>query len=287
MTERARGVKIDGVVAVDPVALAGLMRGTGPVPVTNGVTLTAGNVVQGLLNQTYQVLPDQLAQNNFFEAAARRIFDAVMAGGGDQQLAIRGLAEAAHEHRVFVWSRHDDEQSVITGTAVAGSASGRDPRHGEIGLYINDSTAGKMDYYLQYRSTAAAVDCRRDDSQDVRVTVALASTMPTDFHSLSVWVLGTGQYAAQGTIAFNLRVYAPYGGQITALTVDGQTHSITSDKHLGRQVALLPISLAPGQQSTVTADVRTARGQSGDGVLSFTPGMVPAPNGVRIASACH
>jgi hypothetical protein len=287
MVERARDVKIDGVVAVDPVALAGLMRGTGPVTVTRGVTLAAGNVVQALLNQTYQVLPTQQQQNDFFETVARKVFDSVMAGQGNQQEAIRGLATAAGEHRVLVWSAHDDEQSVLQGTAVSGSITGGGARHPQVGMYINDSTAGKMDYYLQYRSTAAAVDCRRGDAQDLRATLALTSTMPADFSRLSDWIVGSGQYAPKGTIAFNLRVYAPVGGEITGLSVDGRPHSITADKHKGRQVALVPISLAPGQRSTVTADIRTAPGQSGDGVFSFTPGMVPAPNGVRITSACE
>jgi hypothetical protein len=287
MVERARNVKVDGVVSVDPIALAALMRGTGPVTVTHGVTLAAGNVVQALLNQTYQVLPTQQQQNDFFETAARKIFDSVMAGQGDQQQAIRGLASAAGEHRVLVWSAHDDEQAVLQGTAVSGSITGGSPRRPEIGMYLNDSTAGKMDYYLQYRSAAAAVDCRRGGAQDIRATLALTSTMPADFSGLSVWIVGTGQFAPKGTIAFNLRVYAPAGGEITGLTVDGTTHSITADKHKGRQVALLPIALGPGQKSTVTADIRTARGQSGDGIFSFTPGMVPAPNGVRITSACQ
>jgi hypothetical protein len=168
---------------------------------------------------------------------------------------------------------------------VSGALVGRSSTP-QVGLYINDSTAGKMDYYLQYRSTAAAVDCRRGGAQDIRATMALTSTMPTAFQQLSPWILGTGQFAPQGTIAFNLRIYAPYGGEITGLTVDGESHSVTADKHRGRQVALLPMALKPGQLVTVTADVRTAPGQSGDGVLSFTPGIVPAPNGVRIASAC-
>jgi hypothetical protein len=286
MVERRRDVKVDGVVAVDPVALAALMRGTGPVAVRDGIRLDAGNVVRALLNQTYQQLPDPEQQNRFFEEAARRIFDSVMSGQGDQRLAIRGLADAAGQHRVLVWSARDAEQGVIRGTAVSGSITGRSPERAEIGLYLNDSTAGKVDYYLQYRSSAAAVDCRRDGSQDVRVTLALTSTMPTDFGSLSSWILGTGEFAPRGTIAFNLRVYAPHGGQITALTQDGHPHSITADEHKERQVALLPVSLAPGQRSTITVDIRTAAGQSGDGALSFTPGIVPAPNGVRIGSAC-
>ena len=286
MVERHLHVKLDGVVSVDPLALAEMMRGTGPVTVKQGVVLNAANVVPTLLNQTYQVLPTQDAQNAFFETAARRIFDSVMASQGHQQLAIRGLASAADEHRIQVWSAHPDEQAVLDGTAVSGAIGTRDGTP-YVGMYLNDSTAGKMDYYLQYRSSAAAVDCRRGGGQDLRATMALTSTMPAAFHSLSRWVVGTGQFAPQGTIAFNLRVYAPYGGEVTGLSVDGQDHSVTADKHHGRQVALLPISLAPGQQMTVTADIRTAEGQSGDGVFSFTPGMVPAPNGVRIASACH
>lgn len=286
MVERRLHVKLDGVVSVDPVALAEMMRGTGPVTVRQGVVLNAANVVPVLLNQTYQVLKDQKSQNDFFETVARKIFDAVMTGQGDQQLAIRGLATAAGEHRIQVWSAHADEQSVLEGTAVSGALVGKS-RTPYVGMYLNDSTAGKMDYYLQYRSSAAAVDCRRGGAQDIRATLALVSTMPADFRSLSPWILGNGQFAPQGTIAFNLRVYAPYGGEITGLAVDGQGHSVTSDQHKGRQVALLPMSLKPGQRTTVIADIRTAEGQSGDGFFSFTPGMVPAPNGVRITSACH
>ena len=124
-------------------------------------------------------------------------------------------------------------------------------------------------------------------SSSLAATLALTSTMPASFGSLSPWIVGTGEFAPQGTIAFNLRIYAPYGGEVTGLTVDGQAHSVTADQHKGRQVALLPISLSPGQDMTVSADIRTADGQSGDGVFSFTPGMVQAPNGVKILSGCR
>jgi hypothetical protein len=285
MVEQRRHVTLDGVVSVDPIALAEMMRGTGPVTVKDGLVLNAANVVPALLNQTYQALDTQAAQNDFFATAARKIFDSVMAGQGNQQLAIRGLATGASEHRIQVWSAHDAEQAVLRGTAVSGSLVGKSETP-QVGMYLNDTTAGKMDYYLQYRSTAAAVDCRRGDAQDIRATMAITSTMPADFQRLSPWILGTGQFAPQGSIAFNLRIYAPYGGEITGMTVDGQDHSVTADKHKGRQVAQLPLTLGPGQQTTVTADIRTPTGEPGDGVLSFTPGMVQAPDGVRIASAC-
>ncbi|MFL6024455.1 MAG: DUF4012 domain-containing protein [Marmoricola sp.] len=279
-------IKVDGVVSVDPLALAGLMRGTGPIDAGHGVVLTSDNVVPVLLNQTYQSIQDPAAQDTFFEKVARKIFDAVTNGQGSQQLAITGLADATNQHRVQLWSDRAAEESRIAGSAIGASISVRSGRNPQVGMYINDSTAGKMDFYLQYRSSVIAVDCRRHGAQDLRASVALTSTMPTDYKELSEFITGTGAFAPKGTIAFNLRFYAPYGGEITGLHVNGAPHSATADLHDGRQVAFLPVALKPQQQIVVTADIRTAPGQDRDGTFSFTPGMVPTKNGVTFASAC-
>jgi hypothetical protein len=279
-------INVDGVVSVDPVALAGLMQGTGPIDAGHGIVLTAGNVVPILLNQTYQAIQDPAAQDSFFENVARKIFDAVTNGQGSQQRAITGLADATNQHRVQLWSDRKDEESRLIGTAVGDSLDTPSTRSPQVGMYINDSTAGKMDYYLQYRSSVSAVDCRTHGAQDLRASVAFTSTMPKDYSKLSVFITGDGAYAPKGTIAFNLRFYAPYGGQITGLTVNGKANSATADLHHGRQVAFLPLSLKPGEQVVVSADIQTAPGQDGDGVYSFTPGLVPAKNGVRFSSAC-
>lgn len=286
MVKQKLSVEVDGVVSVDPIALGYLMQGTGPIQVSNGITLTADSVAPTLLNEVYRRIQDPVQQDEFFENAARSIFDAVMGGQGDQQQAIKGLATAANEHRVLLWAAHDAEQARLTGTAVGGVLPGDTGFAPQVGMYLNDTVGGKMDYYLRYRTSVSAVDCRQKGAQDLRATMALESTMPSDFKGLGFFVLGTGRFAPQGTIAFNLRIYAPSGGEVTALKVDGETRSITSDLHRGRPVAFLPISLKPGQRSIITADIRTAEGQDGDGVFSFTPGMNSAKNGTTITSAC-
>ncbi len=287
MVKQKLDIEVDGVVSVDPIALGYLMLGTGPIQASNGVTLTADSVAPTLLNEVYLRIQDPVQQDDFFETSARRIFDAVMGGQGDQQKAIKGLATAANEHRVLIWAADDAEQARLTGTAVGGVLPGDTGSVPQVGMYFNDTVAGKMDYYLRYRTSVSAVDCRQQGAQDLRASLALESTMPTSFKGLGPYVLGTGQYAPQGTIAFNLRIYAPAGGEVTALKVDGETRSVTSDQHRGRPVAFVPITLKPGQESIVTADIRTAAGQDGDGVFSFTPGMVSARNGVTIGSACN
>jgi len=216
---------------------------------------------------------------------ARKIFDAVTNGEGSQQLAIKGLATSANQHRVQLWSNRADEESKLTGTAVGGVLGGKSGSVPEVGMYINDSTAGKMDYYLQYRSSVAAVDCRKHGAQDLRATMALTSTMPKDYRRLSPFITGTGEFAPKGTIAFNLRIYAPYGGEITGIQIDGVSHSATADLHHGRQVALLVMSLRPGQETVVTTDIRTAP-VSTRTECSTSPGPRPGPERYEIASAC-
>ena len=47
MWERAFGVKVDGVISLDPVALSYMIGATADVTLANGEVLTEENVVQG------------------------------------------------------------------------------------------------------------------------------------------------------------------------------------------------------------------------------------------------
>src|SRR6185437_858122 len=58
MFKQAYGIDVDGVISTDPVALAGLLKATGPVQLPNGESLTAGNAVSLLLSQVYQNVRD-------------------------------------------------------------------------------------------------------------------------------------------------------------------------------------------------------------------------------------
>lgn len=285
MLRESRGVRVDGVLSVDPVALSLLLRGTGPVPVA-GVRLNAGNAVGVLLNQTYQLLGDQAAQDDFFEASARSIFDSVMGGRGNQRLAVTGLATGAAQRRVLVWSRRPAEQRRLAGTAVAGELPGGDDPSPHVGVYLNDATGAKPEFYLDYRTAVTATSCSAEGVQDLESTVALSSTMPKDVASLSPSITGTGIFAPIGTIQFNLRFYGPVGGEITELEVDGEQVAITAGRHRNRQVAVVPIGLRPGQRMLVSARMTSGPGQTDGPVLTVTPGVTPEENGVQLTSAC-
>jgi hypothetical protein len=84
----------------------------------------------------------------------------------------------------------------------------------------------------------------------------------------------------------NLRIYGPVRGRITQVTVNSNSVPVSTNEQDGRQVAVVPMIIRPGQRMLVSATIRTATGQRGDPVLEFTPGMAAAPNGVRVAAAC-
>ena len=72
------------MIAVDPVTLGYMLNGIGPVDVGDGVTLNSQNAVTEMLNGVYLKYPiDALKQDAIFENAARRIFDATVAGTGN------------------------------------------------------------------------------------------------------------------------------------------------------------------------------------------------------------
>src|SRR5664279_844162 len=79
------GTAVDGVVAIDPVALSYLLEGTGPVDVGDGVVLTSDTVVPGLLSAVYARFanePTQVRHDAFLAHASATAFAAVMSGDG-------------------------------------------------------------------------------------------------------------------------------------------------------------------------------------------------------------
>ena len=294
MWEHNRGGHIDGIVSVDPTAFAAVLRGTGPVEVGPGDQLTARNVVQKLLSDTYRRFDNPADQNHYFSAAARKTFDAMMTGRGDQQLILRGLTQAGREHRLLVWSDHRGEQREIGGTAVAGELNGR-PETGptgqaapapRVGMYLDDATGGKLGYYLHYSANLSAGHCTSAGQQSLDASMLLESRLPERWKKLSPWVLGRGDATPPGMMRLNLRIYGPVRGRITQVTVNSNSVPVSTNEQDGRQVAVVPMIIRPGQRMLVSATIRTATGQRGDPVLEFTPGMAAAPNGVRVAAAC-
>lgn len=288
MVKKGLGVDVDGVISVDPVALSFVLAGTGPVKLkdTPGVSLDELNAVGVLLNSTYMLLPDRQAQDEIFKQAARAIFDVLAAGRVDTGLVVKGLMRGVAENRVMVWSRHHDEQALIRPSGLAGELSRDDGATPHVGVYLGDAASTKMEYYLEQTSNLAAIRCLPGQVQELASQTELRSRTPVKVGQLPEAVTGDGKFTPKGTMRLIVRLYAPYAGEFTSVSLDGKPQTVYADSHEGRQVTKLVLTLKPGESRTITTRILTGKGQSGDAILSTTPGVQPGRNDLAVPSAC-
>src|SRR5690606_17681019 len=112
----------------------------------------------------YLEIPDRAQQDEFFEAAARAIFEHVMSGAGDAVAAVDALGHAASDGRLMVWSARQEEQEMLAGTVLGGAVRGHAADAPVVGLYLNDFIAAKVGYYLRMDAVVTATECHADGS---------------------------------------------------------------------------------------------------------------------------
>ena len=248
------GAEVDGVISIDPVALSYLLGATGPVSTVTGDTLTAENSVPMLLNEAYLRYSVPAQQDAFFAASAKAVFDKLSAGDIDPVKMIAALTRAGEERRLLVWNENPAEQNVLLGTTLAGELVGSQPDGAQIGMYLNDGTGGKMDYYLKVDTSIGSIGCRDDGRQNIGLTVTLTNTAPADAStSLPAYLTGNGLF---GVPPGNIRtIVSAYGApEMVNLGVSENDAKIAahSASDRGRPVNQVTSELAPGQSQTFT-----------------------------------
>jgi hypothetical protein len=127
------------------------------------------------------------------------------------------------------------------------------PGRPSIGVFLNDGTAAKLDYYLREKVTVSRTDCATDRAR-YGVHIELTSTVPdTKVSPLPAYVLGDGGLGlAPGTMRTQVYVYAPVGGAIASATTGGTPTTLGAGVESGRAVGIVTVDLAPGK--TVALD---------------------------------
>lgn len=260
MWQRQMGQELDGVIATDPVALSYLLEATGPIDLPTGEVLTSDNAVQLLLNDVYTRYEDPREQDAFFAVAAASVFERLASGNADPAALIAALGRAGDERRLLLWSAIAGEQQVLAGTTLAGGLPVTDDDTARFGVYLNDGTGSKMDYYVDADTTLAWDGCTLDAagraSGTATLTLTLTNEAPLDAAtSLPDYVTGGGGFGvAPGVVRTVGYVYLPAGYALSAATMsDGS--GFGGGMHQGRQVMSLGSDLAPGQSVTATIAV--------------------------------
>lgn len=276
MWQERYDLEVDGVLSIDPVALQGMLAATGPITV-DGVELTEENAAEVLLNGIYLDRPDPEDQDAFFASAASAVFTEFSSGSADATTAVDALADQVATGRVSLWSAHPDEQALLSGSTIAGELRGQFEDRPIVGVFVNDGSAAKIGYYLDSRVTLESMQCRPNGSQELHLQIELTSTAPADAATaLPDYVTGAGSdYVDPGDMRFNLLLYAPTGGAITAVNASDGSEGVLSQLHQGLPVAARSVLLGPGESASFEVTMLSGPDSTGDPLLRLTPGARP------------
>lgn len=252
MWQREKGITVDGVLSIDPVALSYLLEATGPVTLDSGVQLTSDTVVQQLLNQVYLDNEDPAVQDAIFASAAAAVFEKVTTGDLDPGAFVAALTKAGAEHRLLIWNADASEQSILDGTTLQGTPDAP-PGVTEFGVYVNDGTSSKMSYYMQLESGAAWC------GSDAALSVTIRNAAPGDAASLPSYLTGGGKHGIPpGEVETVAYVYLPADAELVSATSSPEQDSgFGGGEDAGRRLLTWTTQLAPGEEATLDVRVRT------------------------------
>lgn len=256
------GVSVDGVIAIDPVALSYLLDATGPVSLPDGAQLTSHNAVSLLLSDVYARYPQAAAQDAFFAQASAATFSALLDGRGSTPDLLTAMSRAIDERRMLIWSTRPDEQAALDDTNLAGRLPVTDSETARFGVYLNDGTGSKMSYYVN-PSVNLTWDSCKSDTRALTLTMRLDNAAPADAAtSLPPYVTGNGAFGTPpGSATVVSNIYLPQGWSLTSATTTSNT-GYTTATYEGREVLTFGSTLAPQSADTVSITVQSISGAS-------------------------
>lgn len=263
MWEEKKGQRVTGVISVDPVVLSYVLEATGAVSINNPelaaiahpslpTELNSKNVIHTLLSDVYAKIENPRLQDAYFANVAEGIFASLSEGRGDAQELLEGITRGVGEGRVLLWSDIESEQSILERYALSGSIAGPSVPPAQFGVYFNDGTGAKMDYYVK-RTVQLIRQCPKDGYEQTTVRVTSTNAAPVDAATaLPAYVTGAGKFGVPpGSVQTNIVAYGPAQAQVETAKLDEQRIEFAPYFHGNRPVGVLAIRLAPGESKTV------------------------------------
>ena len=240
---------IDGVLVVDPVGLAAVVRATRPVELLSG-SIAADDIVPLLANGQYQQFGadtnEQGDRREALGAIAGAAFHALDDGDWKPTVLAGELAKAVKGRHLLAWSATPLEER---GWEAAGMAGDLQPD--SVLVSALNRGGNKLDYFLPIdgRLTTSRVGA---DTQ-VTATLALRNTTPS---GQPRYVAGppVGQRWEPGRYVGVVAVDVPAAA--TAVRIDGVEHPVAQGPDGAAQVVATEVQLAAGETRQVVVTFR-------------------------------
>ena len=259
MWKQQSGMDVDGVIALDPIALSYILGATGPVTMPEGEVITKDNVVELTESTAYIRYPDdQAARKAYLQSIAIEVVKKLTGPLKSPQEVLRALGHGVSEHRVSVWSSSPDIQKQLEETPLANTIP--DDRAPYAQFVVNNLGGNKMDYYLtrqiEYKAAACTAGTRKSTAT-IKLTNTLKdpSGLPDYVAGKMGFFPGLASSVPRGSMISSVRLLTTTGAQVVSVHVNGQPVQVIGSTERGHPSFEATMAIPPGETATLTFEL--------------------------------
>jgi Protein of unknown function (DUF4012) len=277
MWRAATGISVDGVLALDVVALKDLLQATGPVHLADGTTISADAVLGDVMLRQYLGLvgyPDQTTRRDRLSDIARGALANLNKGGWHAADLVDQLRGAAQGRHLLAWSGNAGEQAGWEAAGISGRVASD-----EVLVGLHNRGGNKLDQFITVQGTvhveptpAGAAIAGNDVAIELHLeNVTPATGLPQYVQGPFPGAVGAAAGLYQAFAVFELPQFA---GEIR-VQVDGRDAKlVTAGPDGPSQVVATYVEVPRGKSLRVVARFAVPEG---DPSLVFAPSArVPA-----------
>ena len=277
------GQQLDGVIAVDPIALSYVLRATGEITLKSGEKITSKNVVEETLKNAYERYEkDNDARKQYLVDIMNATAAKLTKGEYSKIKMAKALRDGIKANRILIYSTNKDAQEKLA-TVKLGGELGLDANN-EYRTVIQNIDASKLDYYLDRSVEIESKSCEKDRQTQVRIRVT--NTLKTGV-GLSPYVLtradkGKPASLVTGAHRFKVFIYGPTNARLVSVSRENRTADLGgASVERKRPIYVADVDLAPGASEELLANF-----SGGVGKISFVDQPLVLETKLSIKDKC-
>ena len=270
-----QGEYVDGIIALDPVLLQMLMALTGGAQMYDGTRLDGTNTVRVLLHDTYwNYMDDAEAMDAYFAQAASTALDCIMANFSSMSFSglEQTISDAIDQYHLYTWFADSAEQATFSALGAGGEIN-YDPVKPELGVFLDNASWSKMEWWLDLDFTIDEGKTNRDGSKTYECSLTLSNTATQDeIDVCNDYMVGTNpeKYSADDMLE-RLTIYAPAGGSIAYVDHNDNFIPWPDGSYKGLQVATGQVHNQIDHPAIINFTVTTSPEATEDLMVRITP----------------
>lgn len=265
---------VDGIIAVDPIFFQSMVGLTPGIAMDDGTWLDGTSTARVLMHDTYwNYMGDGNAMDEYFAAAASAAVEAIFDNISNIDIiaALKAIQAGMDNYNLLMWLADPEECAVLESFNCTGGFK-HDEATPELGIYVSNASWSKIEWWLDEDFQLGAPVKNADGSTSYQAKLVLSNAATwEEINAADAYIVGTNpEKRDRDDILDYLFLYAPAGGRIDNLTIDGDAE-LEQTYHEGFQLYWGLAHMQIGTPVTVEFTVTTSPRATEELIVRRTP----------------